>query len=755
MLTIYNEFTTNFNNNGIGILRDVISASIIEELNGCYELEMEYPIKGYLSEEIKEGNVIKARSVESYQLFRIKHVKKNLNRKTVVATHIFYDWNDDFIEDTYPQKLAGQAALTWLLDHTVNSNKKFTAYSDITKIATARYVRRNPVECLIGNIDNSFVNVWGGELERDNFIIKMLENRGKDTGYKIIFSKNLTGIEVDIDYSNVITKIMPQGFDGLLLPEKYVESSHINEYPNEKIKKVEFSEVQIVDDDEHPENNVNEETAYELLRTKAKELFDKDKIDVPVVDIKVELIELSKTREYKGKYDFLETLKLGDTLYTKVEALDIDISIKIVKYQWDVLKERYISLELGNIKSNYVTTQINQQKQNQEEFERIPDRLQQIKDFATSSIANAMGGYIYKTQSELFIMDTNNPITAKKVWRWNIEGLGYSKNGINGPFEIAMTSDGQIVADFITTGVMDANLITTGILKSQDGNFYINLNTGEFYSSDVEGLKLTVSQNSEDIEDNQKKIADVSATVDKIAQSIQISGGRNKVINSVGLYGTDQYEITGNGNTMFGEIADLKALTNSGAMIYATNKVIKHKEITLIEGQQYTITFKYSNTEGNNLIFKITNTDTIELVNTSKSESLEEITYTFTSNGKITYQLECSYVDNTKGGFITDLIIKEGNLRSNWEPAIGEIMGTALSLYYNGVEITSAGSDIKTVINNLGFSVYDTTNMSNIILTLNNLRVLLTNTEIKGTLKIETFLFQKITIDSDDCLFIL
>lgn len=755
MLTIYNEFTTDFNNNGIGILRDVISAKITEELNGGYELEMEYPAKGYLAEEIKEGNIIRAKSVESYQLFRIKHVKKNLNRKSVVAMHIFYDWNDDFIEDTYPQKLAGQAALQWLVDHTVNSNSKFTAYSNITKIATARYVRRNPVECLIGNIENSFINVWGGELERDNFTIKMLESRGTDTGYKIIAGKNLTGIEVNIDYSNIITKIMPQGFDGLLLPEKYVESSHIEQYPNEKIKKVEFSEVQIVDDDEHPENNVNEEEAYEMLRAKANEMFEKDKIDVPVVDIKVELIELSKTKEYKGKYDFLETLKLGDTLYTRVDTLDIDISIKIVKYQWDVLKERYISLELGNIKSNYVTTQINQQRHTEEEFERIPNRLQQIKDFATSSIANAMGGYVYKTQSELFIMDTNNPVTAQKVWRWNIEGLGYSKNGINGPFEIAMTADGQIVADFITAGVMDASIITTGILKSQDGNFYINLNTGEFYSTDVEGLKLIVSQNSKDIDDNQKKIADISVTVDRIAQSIQISGGRNKVINSVGIYGTDQYEISGSGNTMFGEISDLKALTNSGAMIYATNKIIKHQEITLIEGQQYTITFKYSNTSGNRIIFKITNTDTIELVNTTEAKNLEEITYTFTSNGKVTYQLECSYVDNTKGGFITDLIIKEGNLRSNWEPATGEIMGTALSLYYNGVEITSTDSDIKTVINNMGFSVYDNTDMNNIILTLNNLRVLLTNTEIRGTLKIETFLFQKMTIDSDDCLFIL
>jgi phage minor structural protein len=755
MITIYNEFETNFNNNGIGILRDVVSAKIIEELNGEYELEMEYPIEGYLSTEIKEGNILKAKSVESYQLFRIKHVKKNLTRKNIVATHIFYDWNDDFIEDTYPQKLAGQAALQWIVDHTVNNDNKFKVYSDITKIATARYVRRNPVECLIGNIDNSFINVWGGELVRDNFTIKMLEKRGSDTGYKIIARKNLTGIEVEIDYSNIVTKIMPQGFDGLLLPEKYVESSHIAEYPNEKIKKVEFSEVQIVDDEENPENNVNEDEAYEMLREKAKEMFEIDKIDIPTIDIKVELVELSKTKEYKEKYDFLETLKLGDTLYTNVDALDIDISIKIVKYEWDVLKERYISLELGNVKSNYVTTQINQQQKTNEEFERIPNLLQQIKDFATSSITNAMGGYVYKTQSELFIMDTNNPITAQKVWRWNIEGLGYSKNGINGPFEIALTADGQIVADFITAGTMDASIITTGILKSQDGNFYINLNTGEFYSTDVEGLKLTVSQNTKDITENQKQIADISMTVDRIAQSIQISGGRNKVINSVGLYGTDQYEISGSGNTLFGEVADLKALTNSGAMIYATNKSIKHQEITLIEGQQYTITFKYSNTEGNEIVFKLTNTEEIELLNTTESKNLEEITYTFTSNGKITYTLECSYVDNTKGGFITDLIIKEGNLRSNWEPATGEIMGTALSLYYNGVEITSTGSDIKTVINNLGFSVYDNTNTSNIILTLNNLRVLLTNTEIKGTLKIETFLFQKMTIDSDDCLFIL
>lgn len=547
MITIYNHLETNFNNNGFGILRDVISANIIEELNGQYELELEYPSNGFLADKIVEGNIIKAKGVTSYQLFRIKHVKKTLKRKSIVAVHIFYDWNDDFLEDTYPQNLNGQAALQWLADHTVNGNSgHYTMYSDITTLATARYVRRNPVEALIGDIENSFVKVWGGELERDNFTIKVLNRRGSDTGYKIIKSKNLMGIEVDVDYSSIVTKIMPQGFDGLLLPEKYVNSPLILSYPHPVIKKVEFSEVQVVHDEEQPENDVTEEEAFEILRDKAESLFSESNVDKPIVNMKVEFLELSKTKEYKDKYSFIESVKIGDTLYTKVDEIDVDISIRVIKYTWDVLKERYITLELGNVKSNYVTSQIAEEKKNNQSWERVPNLLQQVKDFATSSITNAMGGYVYKTQSELFIMDTPDPTTAEKVWRWNLEGLGYSDTGINGTYELAMTADGQIVADFISTGTLDANLMTTGILRSQDGNFYINLNTGEFYSIDVEGIRLQVNENKDNIETNQQRIAAIDVLVDRITESIQISGGNNAVINSVGIYGTDRYEITGN-----------------------------------------------------------------------------------------------------------------------------------------------------------------------------------------------------------------
>lgn len=120
---------------------------------------------------------------------------------------------------------------------------------------------------------------------------------------------------------------------------------------------------------------------------------------------------------------------------------------------------------------------------------------------------------------------------------------------------------------------------------------------------------------------------------------------------------------------MFGEVADLVNITKSGAMIYATNLKIKHEEIVLVEGNKYTLTFKYSNTAGNQFIFKIKNTTEITLVNTTEAKNLEEVTYTFVASGNITYSMECVYLDNTKGGFISDLILIDGDLRSNWEPA--------------------------------------------------------------------------------------
>lgn len=271
-----------------------------------------------------------------------------------------------------------------------------------------------------------------------------------------------------------------------------------------------------------------------------------------------------------------------------------------------------------------------------------------------------------------------------------------------------------------------------------------------------------VANNIEELEENgevvNSQISQILVTLNNITSSVNFSGGSNKVKNSVGLFGSDLYTITDTTTTTgiatFGEVGELKGVTNSGAMVYACNKKIVHEPVELVTGQEYTITFKYSNKASNHLKIVLTplGDDEIVLVDTTDDADLDEVSYTFIASGNAGYYIESSYLDDSVGGFYTDLIIAEGNMRMNWEPANGEYMGTNFSIYYNGIEITSDTSNIKTTMNNLGMNIVDSTNSDKIILTVNNLRVLLTNTEIDGYLKIKSFLWEQKNINGDECL---
>ena len=149
----------------------------------------------------------------------------------------------------YPQNKNGQNFLQHILNNT-NFETNFTAYSDITDLRSARYVRMNPVQAIMGDVDNSMVNIFGGELKRNNFTINFLSRVGEDNGVKLLFGKNITGIDISVDITEMATRVMPQGFDGLLLPELYIDSSLINNYPTPKITKLEFSDVIYDPDDE-------------------------------------------------------------------------------------------------------------------------------------------------------------------------------------------------------------------------------------------------------------------------------------------------------------------------------------------------------------------------------------------------------------------------------------------------------------------------------------------------------------------------
>lgn len=512
-MLIYNSNEIDFENNGLGFLQDfTTNPQILEQLNGELSLSFEYSLNGLNSEYLIEENIIKAKYDNSYQLFRIKRKVKTLKRISIYATHIFYDLANNFIEDVRPTNKTCANALNDILTNTQYSHN-FTGFSDIPTTNTAYYIRKNPVEAII-SVDNSLINNWDGELERDNYLIKILARRGTDKGVKIAYGKNLKQFEETVDMTNLATRIMPVGANGLLLPEKYIDSPLINNYPMTFIKTITFDDIAVSEE-------LTQEQAYELLRNRVNELYENG-IDKPLVNIKIDWQDLSRTEEYFNKYNVFETVRLGDTV--TVEVKGIELQTRVIKVVYDCLLEKYINFELGNFQPSFFNNQIQVIK---EQIQlNNSNLLQQAKDNATEQITSALGGYIYKTQSELFIMDTNDPSTATKVWRWNLNGLGYSSEGINGPYELAMTQDGQIVADFITTGEMAVERIT-GL-------------AGELSSIDlgITNITNTVTEQATLLEEEQIKTTVLEQTVDGLNLAIKRVGGNNLTKNSVMKNGT-------------------------------------------------------------------------------------------------------------------------------------------------------------------------------------------------------------------------
>ena len=490
MLTIYSKNTTSFSNLGLGVLKHFTSnPQITEVLNAEYNLEFEYAIDGWLSESLVEENIIKANG----QPFRIWNVQKSTEGSIkILAKHIFFDLEKNFLLDTAPTNTNAQGALNWILDHAEYSTL-FNASGDCDIIATARYVRMDPITAVY-SADNALLDRFGGELELDGYNITVHKKRGSNNGLTIIHRKNLSGAELQVDFSTVATRILPQGKDGLLLPEKFVDSPLINNYFAPLYKKEEF---EIGVDEE-----TTEEEAVEQLRNAAEALFDKE-IDRPTISLAVDFIELSKTEEYKN-YSSLETAHLGDTVTVILKQLNLNYETRIVKTVYDCLEERIVELELGSVVPDYVSDQKDKETSVENAINQINPSsiLEQAKEQASNMINHPFNGYIYISNDtgEMYLMDNPNVNVAQNVWKFGLGGIGFSKTGISGPYETAWTQDGQIVANFITTGSMSIERIEglTGklelIVKEQES---LEENTDEKISKlemDVNNISSSVSE---------------------------------------------------------------------------------------------------------------------------------------------------------------------------------------------------------------------------------------------------------------------
>lgn len=182
------------------------------------------------------------------------------------------------------------------------------------------------------------------------------------------------------------------------------------------------------------------------------------------------MVALEHTLEYEDIYEELSSLHFGDVAHVRAKEVGIEVTERMVEYTWFPTLGKFKDIVLGNDLSLYTSTANNQTQELKRKIDNRTETLVQNVLNATAWITGNSGGHVVfrpeKAPSEILIMDTNKVATAKRVWRWNLNGLGYSDNGVNGPFGIAMTSKGEIVANFIKVGIIDVNVLQTSFNKA-------------------------------------------------------------------------------------------------------------------------------------------------------------------------------------------------------------------------------------------------------------------------------------------------
>ena len=456
---LYSATETNFDHNGIGILSACVSCDVTEEANGIFELAMQYPMDGIHFAEIGDRAIIKAKADQfrEPQLFRAYAISKPMNGiVTVLAEHISYDLSGVPVKPFTAE--SAPSALTGLKNNAV-VDCPFDFWTDKTTTANFKVIAPASIRSRLGGVTGSILDVYGGEYEFDNYTVKLHNNRGRNRGVSIRYGKNLTDIQQDQNCSNVATGVYPYWVDSegktlVELPERIVNAP--GTYNFVKIRTLDLS------------SEFETQPTVDQLRTKTESYINGNNIGVPSVSLTVSFAQLEQTEEYKH-LKLLERVSLFDTVNVEFPALGVSATARAVKIVYDGLADRVKSATLGSVRANIADTIANQQQ----EIQKAPTKtdLEKAKEAATTWLTNGQG-YAYFRKDDLgnivdiLFMDTQDAETAVNVMRVGQSGIGFSHNGVNGPYVSAWTIDGRFNADFITTGSLSASLIKTGSLQA-------------------------------------------------------------------------------------------------------------------------------------------------------------------------------------------------------------------------------------------------------------------------------------------------
>lgn len=477
---------TTFNTNGIGRL-DAISCVVTEERNGIYELELTIAESTAHASEIEMSSIIVAKPSEgaNAQAFRVYKISKPIDGKfSVLAQHISYQLSYIPVmpfEVTASSSACNQA-LQGLKSHAAEACP-FTFWTDVTTVASFAVLKPLSLRATLGGVEGSVLDKFSGEYEWDNYTVKLHRVRGVQTPTVYLrYGKNITDLKQETYISNTLTGLCPywvdsEGGNMVTLTEKVVESQYASNFPFNRTTVIDLSQ------------DFKEQPTEDMLRNAARAYLNQSGVGIPTVSIKLSFINLADSEGYEELAAF-QSVKLCDMVGVQFEKLGINTTAKVVKTEYDVLKEKYISIEIGSLRSSLASTIVGTndaitalQSKVQANFQSfsttmnnaigdavddMQDALDEAVDALTGDITSAVdaltddinnatawltggNGYVVATKNqdgswkELLFLDTPDIENAVNVLRINENGIGFSHTGVDGAYTQAWTLDGHLL----------------------------------------------------------------------------------------------------------------------------------------------------------------------------------------------------------------------------------------------------------------------------------------------------------------------
>ena len=504
MIEVYVKGNEDYESNGDMTLTPT-TCEVELTVEGIAELTLEHPIDDLGRwEYLVNDNVIAAPTPYSKkQLFRIYDYTKTETEVTAYARHIFYDSAGEMLVDVRPTDKTGQEALDIIL-----SGTKYKAKTNIKTRSTAYYIRKNIMEAIGGDEENSFINRWGGERMYDNFTVIINDRLGGDYGACAEFGRNMTGIEADISIDDVVTRIIPVSYNGYTLEgeEPWIDSPIIGSYANPRVAVIKFEDVKLLEDCQEGEEGFS---TLELLREELKRRCTKEYengLDKPKVNYKVDLVEVANTEDYKD-YKKLTTIGIGDDVLTKDRKLKINVTARCIRLVYDCIEEENAEVELGNFIENYFdkTTSAADiiQKVTREDgtlkaeevygkIDAVKAQLKAQRDISQPSEVRAVifedlveGSPTYGAMSigTMGFCIASERTADGKDWDWKTFGTGSG-------FYADYICVGQLDGALIKADSIQAESISINYKKSVETHISEAVNTVERnYQNDIDGLK--------------------------------------------------------------------------------------------------------------------------------------------------------------------------------------------------------------------------------------------------------------------------